>query len=199
MAELANTCNNPYAEQAVTVAQTQRLCLRTFSLADVDGFFALNNDPVVMQYTGDSPFTDKQAVAEFIYNYDQYHRFGLGRYAVYLKDSNRYIGFSGLRYNQKSGQIDIGFRLMREYWGQGYATESALPCIEMAFEKHHAEQLVARAMSTNLASHAVIKKLGFAYHKEFCEGFDNNHQPVLWTQYTLSRQQYQSNKASSIG
>ena len=165
----------------MVVAETQRLILKRFSLDDVDGFFELNNDPLVVQYTGDRPFDDRNQVRDFINHYDQYQKHGLGRWSVYLKATNQYLGFSGLRKSDDTGEVDIGFRLMRKYWNQGLATESAKACLRLAFDTYHADRVIARAMADNAASLAVINKLGMTY----CENFMEDD--VKWLKYELNR------------
>ncbi len=163
------------------IATTNRLVLKEFSIDDIDGFFELNNDPVVLKYTGDKAFVNKTEVAEFISKYDQYEKYGFGRWSVYLKDTNQYVGFTGLRHSKESKDIDIGFRINRKYWGKGFATESAMASLNVAFHQYNVEQVTARAMKDNVASHTVIKKLAMKYHSEFEET------GKLWIKYTLSQ------------
>ncbi len=159
------------------VANTERLTLSRFSESDIDGFFELNNDSVVLQYTGDQPFANKASVADFIENYSHYNDFGYGRWSVYLTDANRYIGFCGLRYNSQNQEVDIGFRLLRRYWGQGLATEAAKASINIGINQYKLNSIIGRAMKANSASHAVLTKLDFRFEKEFVENSIN------WNQY----------------
>ncbi len=165
----------------MVVAETDRLLLKKFSENDVDGFFELNNDPEVLIYTGDKPFQNKEEVARFISEYNQYEICGFGRWSIYLKGTGQYIGFSGLRYLPDNEETDIGFRIARKYWGNGYATESAIAGLKIAFLELELKKIIARAMKDNLASHAVIKKLGMQCHSEFKEGGKN------WMKYELYR------------
>ncbi len=166
------------------VVETQRLYLKTFSQDDVPGFFELNNDPLVLKYTGDKPFKDKEEVSRFIKDYDQYKKHGFGRWSVYLKETNCYLGFSGLRYSSETDEIDIGFRFMQKFWGMGFATESAIAALELAFTRYNAQKVVARAMQDNLASHAVIKKLGMTYQSSFQED------GKLWSKYQFLKENW---------
>lgn len=161
------------------VYETERLLLREFSEKDIDGFFELNNDPVVLEYTGDRAFKHKDEVRRFIENYDQYNKYGLGRWSLYLKDNDEYIGFSGLRKSDETGEVDIGFRIMRKHWGKGYATESALASLKLAYERFGVEKVIARAMKNNSASHAVIKKLGMELVGTFTED------GCCWIKYSM--------------
>jgi len=162
------------------VATTPRLELRRFSLDDVEGLYNLNNDPDVIRYSGDRSFKDRQEVATFILNYDQYEKHGIGRWSVYLRETAAYIGFCGLKFNPDKNQLDLGFRFYRRQWGKGYATESALAALRIGFDEFGADIIVGRAMQDNVASHRVLKKL--AMRPDFT--FEEAGKP--WLQYQLT-------------
>ena len=163
----------------IVVSKSSRLKLCQFSSADVDGFYQLNNDPMTLQYTGDSPFKNKAAVAQFIRDYEHYDKFGFGRWSIYLNENQTYVGFCGLRFSEKTKEVDLGFRILSAYWNQGLATESARLALELGFKKFCLESIVGRAMNSNKASHVVLKKLGFEFEQSFKE--DEN----VWNQYRL--------------
>jgi RimJ/RimL family protein N-acetyltransferase len=170
----------------MVVAQTDRLVLKEFSNEDVDGFFELNNDPEVIQYTGDVAFEDKTQVLQFIQDYDQYRLNGFGRWSLYLKAGNEYIGFCGIRRSQNSEEVDLGFRLLKSYWNQGYAYEAAIASLVLGFETHGITRVIARAMNDNAASHALIRKLGFSLLSTFEE--DGRK----WTKYELNSNDFKA-------
>ena len=172
-------------------SHTERLLLTQFSCEDIDGFYQLNSEPDVLMYTGDKPFANKQEVAQFIANYDQYQQHGFGRWSLYLKHSHHYIGFCGLR-KSDNGEIDLGFRLLKDYWRQGYAYEAAYESLRLAFTKYNATEIIARAMQNNIASLATIKKLGFC----FTNHFDENE--VRWSRYALTKTMWLSHSQQGI-
>ncbi|GIU14358.1 MULTISPECIES: GNAT family N-acetyltransferase [unclassified Shewanella] len=140
---------------------TSRLELRQFSTADALGFYCLNRDPQVLKYTGDSPFENVQDAADFIRQYDQYRLNGFGRWAVYIKDTQEYIGFCGLSRARGTSDVDLGFRISREYWRNGYATEAANAAIVLASQVYGLKRLVGRVMAENLASIHTLQRVGF--------------------------------------
>ncbi len=148
------------------IAETNRLILREFEISDAERFYRLNSNTEVIQYTGDEPFKDIKAAEEFLKNYDHYLKYGFGRWAVILKDSDEFIGWCGLKYTPEWDEHDIGFRFFQQHWGKGYATESALKCLELAKEKFEITRIVGRAVKQNAASIQVLKKLGFIFKKE---------------------------------
>ena len=54
-----------------------------------------------------------------------YRKHGFGRWGVVLKATGRLIGFAGLKYLDELREVDVGYRLLPEYWGMGLATEAA--------------------------------------------------------------------------
>ncbi|WP_041421714.1 GNAT family N-acetyltransferase [Shewanella sediminis] len=168
-------------EESKIETETERLVLRRFSLADVAGFYGLNLDPHVLKYTGDKPFSSPDEVSKFIRNYEQYKKYGFGRWSLYLKSSNEYIGFCGLRRSAETGEVDIGFRLMQRFWHRGYAFESAKVVLELAFTRYGVDRVIARAMKDNQASHLLIQKLGMQLDSSFTESGEE------WLKYELHK------------
>lgn len=77
-------------------------------------------------------------------------------------------------FKQHKEYVDLGFRFKREYWNKGFATEAAKGCLKLGFEKLDFTEIVARVLPANLASIAVIEKLGFTFWKlDECNGLEN--------------------------
>ncbi|RMB56100.1 GNAT family N-acetyltransferase [Dokdonia sinensis] len=148
------------------IIETERLYLRQFITEDASHFFAMNNDPEVIRYTGDPPFTNQDAAHKFITNYDAYAKYGLGRYAVIRKEDDTFLGWCGLKYHPDKRVVDIGYRFYKNYWNKGYATESARGCIQYAFNVLKYPSLVAHAAVNNKSSHNVLEKCGMDIVKE---------------------------------
>lgn len=166
------------------VATTERLELRKFSLQDAPGFFEMNNDLEVIRYTGDRAFHDLAETEAFILNYDQYDKYGYGRWALYEKVTRAYVGFCGLKYSDEKKETDIGFRLIRKYWNLGLGTEAARAALKIGFLDCKLEKIVGRAMQGNLASIRVLEKMGMQKKYDFTEENEN------WVQYELLATDY---------
>ena len=159
------------------ILETQRCYLREFFTNDAQYFYDLNSDPEVVKYTGDKPFGNVQEAKSFLENYDQYQKYGYGRWAVINKNTNEYIGWCGLKYSPDLDEVDLGFRFFRKYWNQGYATETAEACIEFGFNTLNISKIVGRAMEANIGSVKVLEKTGM----EFVGNFEFNlHPGVLY-------------------
>jgi len=145
--------------------KTARLTLRQLTIDDAENLYLLNLDPDVVRYTGDSPFDSVEETERFIGAYDQYQKYGCGRWAVITAKDGKFIGWCGLSYTPELDEYDIGFRFFKSKWNQGYATESARACIDHGFEELKLERIVGRVMKENAASLKVLEKIGLEYIK----------------------------------
>lgn len=146
---------------------TERLLLRAFKQEDAPGFYAMNNDPQVLQYTGDVPFASETDAETFLRNYRHYEKYGYGRWTIIHQSTGKYLGFCGLKYHVNTDEVDLGFRLIREYWGHGYATEAALACLQYGFTTLGIPCIIGRAQAENLASIRVLEKIGMKFQRAF--------------------------------
>jgi RimJ/RimL family protein N-acetyltransferase len=145
---------------------TPRLRLRQFEQRDATGFYEMNADPEVIRYTGDPPFASVQAAADFIQSYDHYAKYGYGRWTVERLADGAYLGFCGLKYHLDTGETDLGYRLIRKSWGQGYASEAALACLDYAFRELGLAKIIGRVHQANEASCRVLGKIGMKKVKQ---------------------------------
>lgn len=147
--------------------ETERLILRPFSEDDVERLFLLDSNPEVMKYIGIKPLTQKEQSAEVIKMIQkQYLENGIGRLAVIEKESDLLIGWSFFKYlteeiNGIKNVYDLGYRFLPEFWGKGYATESAKASLDYGFKVMNLDKICAYAHSENVASNHTLRKLGF--------------------------------------
>ncbi len=153
------------------VLETERLKLRHFAPDDATHFYMLNQDPEVLRYTGDKPFETVESARDFLVNYDQYKKYGIGRWAVIARSDAQFLGWCGLKYQTATDEYDLGFRFFRSHWNKGYATEAAAASIDAGFERFGLQVIIGRAMIQNTASIKVLQKVGMQYHKtDLCHG-----------------------------
>ncbi|WP_343636416.1 GNAT family N-acetyltransferase [Fluviicola sp.] len=145
------------------ILETPRLYLREMTPDDAENAYLLNSDPEVLRYTGDDPFESIEEARTFLENYESYRKYGFGRWAMILKETGEYLGWCGLKYTPELDEFDIGYRLMKKFWGKGYATEAAGACLELGFGQLGMETIVGRAMPENGASVCVLEKIGLTY------------------------------------
>jgi RimJ/RimL family protein N-acetyltransferase len=146
---------------------TERLIIREMRRSDVESLHRLFSDPLFMRFW---PVFDRRRtehwVEESLRNYAQY-RFGL--WALTLRGSDEAIGDCGLGLinglegtdaTEIGGQIQIGWHVRRDLWGQGLATEAARACRDYAFDHLDLSALSALIQPENTASRRVAEKIG---------------------------------------
>jgi RimJ/RimL family protein N-acetyltransferase len=115
-------------------------------------------------------------------------KYGYGEWIVFEKASDCFIGRCGLRciiINEKY-EIEVGYKLLSDFWGRGLATELAETTIWVAFEKLRLPELVCYTTQNNQASIRVMEKVGFSYE---CDIVKNNQRHVF---YRLKRSIWKS-------
>jgi len=149
------------------IIETDRLLLREFTEDDAPLLYELNLDPEVIRFTHD-PLTNvehaKKVLIEVIL--PQYVSYDHGRWAVHVKSNLEFIGWCGLKYLSDTNEVDLGYRFMKRFWGNGYATEAALACIAYGFARLNLHRIVGRALPGNLTSIKVLEKCGMKYLRE---------------------------------
>ncbi|MFD9246280.1 GNAT family N-acetyltransferase, partial [Streptomyces sp. NPDC059556] len=124
----------------MTEIRTPRLILRRWSDDDLAPLAEINADPEVMRWIGDGSVLDLERTAEDIERYEEeWDEEGFGIFAVELIASGELIGFAGLSLPEFLPEVmpdvEIGWRLGRQYWGQGYASEAAHAVLEFALPR----------------------------------------------------------------
>ena len=153
--------------KGIEYIETERTIMRKLTKEYANDFYTLNLDQEVLKFTGDKPFEDLQSATEFLANYDQYKKYGVGRLAVIDKATLKFIGWCGLKYSQDKNEYDIGFRFFRNYWNRGFATETAKECLDFGFSNLKIEKIVGRAMKENIGSIKVLEKIGMTFKENF--------------------------------
>jgi len=149
----------------MTELTTPRLWLRQWRASDREPFARLNADPVVMEFMTacltrtESDVFVRKAAAEIAHQ-------GWGLWAVESRTSGAFVGFVGLRAPSFEAPftpcVEIGWRLERASWGQGFATEAGLECLRFAFETVALPEVVSFTVPANVRSQAVMERLGMA-------------------------------------
>jgi ribosomal-protein-alanine N-acetyltransferase len=144
--------------------ETDRLILRFHTMEDAPSMLELNRDPEVIRFTGDVFNNTIAEAADLIRErlLKQEQLYKMGRFACLLKDGT-YVGWCGLRFFPEDGEVDLGYRFMRKYWGKGFASESSKASLKYGFETLKLKRIIAKAMPENIASIKVMQKLGMTF------------------------------------
>jgi RimJ/RimL family protein N-acetyltransferase len=145
--------------------ETPRLLLRPWSDEDVVPFYAMGQDPQVMEYF--PSLWSMDMVKQFIERMNvQLADKTFTLWAVEEKSTKKFMGFIGLNCPAWDAHftpcVEIGWRLAAAFWGKGYATEGAKAALEYAFKHLKLPQVVAFSVSDNLKSRRVMEKIGMA-------------------------------------
>jgi RimJ/RimL family protein N-acetyltransferase len=145
-------------------ATTARLRLRQWRDADRTPFAALNADPEVMKYfAGLVPRAASDRSID-VWQAELAER-GWSNWAVEVVRTGEFIGFVGLSVPRRAELpfmpcVEIGWRLAREFWGQGYATEAARAALRVGFERLDLSEIVSFTSLVNRPSRAVMERIG---------------------------------------
>ena len=147
---------------------TERLLLRHFDLQDAEPIYQVFGDVEVMR------FSDGLKTKAWVQNWlhlclERYQNWGFGPYAAVEQGNQAVIGYCGLfAFPNIDGQAEteIGYRLARSAWGQGYATEAGRAVRDYAFDTLGVKRLIAMIDPSNLASIRVAEKIGMKYEKD---------------------------------
>ncbi len=148
------------SEHTCHVLETDRMILRHFTVADVDGLLQIFSDPEAMRYYP-STKDRKETEAWIQWNIDSYRENGFGLWAVILKEKDLFIGDCGITYQIVEGvkEHEIGYHILREYWGRGLATEAAKACLEYGFQVLNCPRIVSIVHPANIASRTVAGRV----------------------------------------
>ena len=154
--------------------ETDRLILREIVNSDVDAMYELDSDPEVHKYLGNKPvksIEESQKAIDFIRQ--QYIDRGIGRWAVINKETQEFMGWSGLKLNTEepmngyNNYYDVGYRFMKRFWGKGFATESGIASVQYAFNIMKLQKVYGITEIGNQASHNALLKIGLHYVEDF--------------------------------
>ena len=151
--------------------ETERLVLRRFTADDLELLVELDSDPEVKRYIDGGVAVERQDLAAMLSAWvDDYDRHdGYGFWAAVEKASGVFLGWFHLRPGKTAGPLEpeLGYRLRREAWGRGYATEGSRALVDKAFGELGAERVDASTMTVNTASRRVMEKVGLRYVRTF--------------------------------
>jgi RimJ/RimL family protein N-acetyltransferase len=140
---------------------TRRLVLRALRVEDLDAFAAMNGNPEVVRYLGNGqPITREQTWDLMARMLGQWPLRGYGFFAVVEAASGRFIGRAGILHTLAWPEPELAYGLDQPFWGKGYATESAVAIRNWAFANHGFTRLASFIRPDNVASAAVLRRMG---------------------------------------
>jgi RimJ/RimL family protein N-acetyltransferase len=154
--------------------ETNRLLLRPLKLSDAEPMFAMDNNPEVHKYLWQNPtqtIEETIKIIEFVQG--QYERNNIGRFATILKETNEFIGWTGIKFvddhveNGNTNFYDYGYRLNEKFWNKGYATESSIAWLDYGFNQMNIDKMNAYTHHDNGASNHILQKVGMNFMENY--------------------------------
>ncbi len=156
--------------------ETERLYLRSLEPEDSRLIFELDSDPEVMRFISKGQPTpmarvEKDIMPRLLAYVGQSPPRGF--WIAHLRADHRFIGWFHLRPDRLAPEeMELGYRLKRDAWGQGLATEGSLALVNKGFGEWGYGKIGARTLVVNLASRRVMEKVGLRFECEFLWGSD---------------------------
>jgi RimJ/RimL family protein N-acetyltransferase len=159
------------------ITESERLILRKFKDSDLDTLLKYRNDPDVSKYDGWQQELTLDKASQFISdmkNINLYTDTDWMQIAFELKENNLHIGDCGFRRFDNGKQAEIGIRLDREFWGEGYAFEGLSAIFTFAFSNFGINRIIAIADTRNKGSINLLTRLGMRNEGHHIESYYNN-------------------------
>ena len=182
--------------------ETKRLIIREWRETDVDHYLTSSKDVGynVFSIPGQFLVIDKNEAIKIIkQRILRFEQKGLGKFLVFLKGSEQFIGTCGLDYYNLDGrqEMELGYRLLLNHWGKGYATEAAEAILNYGLVNLKIPRIIAFAIPQNTQSLKIIEKLGFRFLNEF-EHAGLLHKLFEVTSEDLSTLNYSNNRENNF-
>jgi RimJ/RimL family protein N-acetyltransferase len=176
--------------EGVVALTTARLTLRTFRAEDLPLYAALNADPEVARYLG-GPASREYSDEIADWANECYAADGLGLVAIERTEDKRFLGMCGLHEQLWYPEdIEIGWRLAREHWGRGYATEAAEAWLGVGFGERNLRRVISIADTDNTRSVAVMRRVGMRFDHQAVLPDEETGEPVDAVIYSMSSEDW---------
>lgn len=149
------------------ITETERLQLRTIELTDAEFIIALLNDPSFIKFIADRKVRTIQDAENYITNgpHKSYRENGFGIWLVSVIETGEAIGICGLIRRDNLEHVDIGFAMLPQFTGKGYAFEIATATMEYAKREAKLDKVVAIVSPGNKSSIKLLEKMGLQFEK----------------------------------
>lgn len=165
--------------------ETKRLILRPFRWEDLEEEFSVVGDPETMSFYPRA-YTREQVAEIITKNIRTFETSGYGLFAVIDKRSGEYVGDCGITIQIIDGEeeFEVGYRIRKEYWGQGLAPEAARAMIDYGFKHLGLQKLYSYMAKDHHQSRRTAEKAGMTLQKEYR---NPRNRDILTTVYAIHR------------
>jgi RimJ/RimL family protein N-acetyltransferase len=187
-------------ERDIYTIATGRLGLRTWLPTDIIPFAEMNADPEVMRFFPKQ--LSRLETENFIGIIEKHFQDkGYGLFAVDMMSTGEFIGFIGLHtatfISEFTPCVEVGWRLRRRFWGNGYATEGAAACLGYGFGQLGLTEICSFTSAVNGRSVAVMKRIGLRYRMDFGHPkIDPENELFRHVLYGLTQTEYEQQRSN---
>lgn len=148
------------------MVETERLTFRRFQDEDLPLLIEQRSDPDVNRYLGGVARQNAEALTKRIKFYIEcVDKFGFGMCPMIWKETGEVIGTAGIQPLEDTGEVEVGYSIIKRYWGKGIGTEAARGWMEYGFNQAGLDRIVAVAVVENEPSQHIMRKLGMTFEK----------------------------------
>lgn len=171
-------------ERKLPVFESDRIYLRSIADDDFELIYRLSINPNVLKFINGGRVLSKEEIKKDLDKRLQSTTDVFGYWMIFEKKSNDFIGWVVLKPLDQTQEIEIGYRLLEEHWGKGFATEAASLIINYGFNTLNMDKISAVVLEKNLGSRKVLEKLGLTYIKK------GNYYGAKCMYYMLKKEMY---------
>lgn len=145
------------------VLETERTILRPWRSSDLEDYYKIISNPLVLKYLPIENITVEETEAKLQSRIDQNNLNGFCLWAVILKANKQLIGHCGLQYICDTKDIELGYGFSPDFWNKGLATETAKASLDYGFKILKLETILGLVHKDNSGSKHVLEKIGMRY------------------------------------
>jgi ribosomal-protein-alanine N-acetyltransferase len=177
----------------ITAIETARLRLRPYRDSDEEALFQLWTDPDVRRYLWDDNVISREVAADTMRaSMSCTAEHGFGHWALCLSGQDELIGFCGLKFLDDTPDVELMYGLLPAYWRRGLATEASHAMLRFGFESVGLARIYAITDTPNVASAAVMQRLGMQFEKRF------DHHGLDSVRYVITRERFDAGAAAYV-
>jgi RimJ/RimL family protein N-acetyltransferase len=157
------------------ICQTERLRLREYTVNDTRLLLKTFNEPDFIKFVGDKHIRSHNDALKRLQEveFQCYQRDGFGSWLLELKSSGKAIGSCGVFRRETGADVELGYALCSEFYGQGFGQEAAQAVVSWVKKHLDCDKIIATTSLDHLASIRLLQKIGFVFQKNTAiEGYD---------------------------
>ncbi len=177
----------PKEQSVYSVIETEQLLLRMFRAEDLDTAYKLFSDADVQKYLAPENIRTLEQTKSTLRNLvRRWEERNFGIWCVTHKNSGEAAGYCGFQYFEDTSDVELVFAFLKNYWGNGLATEAAKACLRYWLEELTLEKIVAATSQQNIGSQRVLEKIGMNFVEK------SAFHDIDAVTYSVSREEYQT-------